>query len=137
MTSDQLAFLSAAELVAQIKTGELSAVELTDASLARIEERNPSRTAVVHLYPEEARERARRAQQAIANGADLGPLHGLPTLIKDGFGQKAGWISTYGGIGKLTTLRDKESCPFTERVEAAGAIILGKTNAPAMGFRHL
>jgi amidase len=135
MTPDQLAFLPATELVAQLKAGELSAVELTDATLARIEERNPSLTAVVHLYPEEARERAKQADQAIANGTGLGPLHGLPALIKDGFGQKTGWISTYGGIGKLTALRDKESCPFTERVEAAGAIILGKTNAPAMGFR--
>jgi amidase len=135
MTPDQFAFLSATELVARMKAGDLSAVELTDATLARIEERNPSLTAVVHLYPDEARDRAKQADQAIANGRDLGPLHGLPTLIKDGFGQKAGWISTYGGIGRLASLRDTESCPFTERVEAAGGVVLGKTNAPAMGFR--
>ena len=135
MTFDDFAFLPATELVARIKSGELSPVELTDATLARIEQRNPSLTAVVHLYAEEARQRAQQAERAISDGTDLGPLHGLPTLIKDGFGQKAGWVSTYGGIAKLRTLRDKESCPFTERVEAAGAIVLGKTNAPAMGFR--
>ena len=59
-------------------------------ALGRIEERNPSLNAVIQVYAEEARARGRDATQDLMRGEDWGPLHGVPTLIKDGFGQKPG-----------------------------------------------
>jgi amidase len=131
----ELAFMPAVELSHRIKAREVSPSELVEVALGRIEERNPSLNAVIQVYAEEARARGRDATQALMAGEDWGPLHGVPTLIKDGFGQKPGWVSTYGGVEALRRLRDAGYCTFAECVESAGAIILGKTNSPTMGFR--
>ena len=69
-------------------------------------------------------------------GAALGPLHGVPTAIKDLFDFKPGWPATFGGVRALEELQRRTAyCTFAERIEKAGAIILGKTNSPVMGFR--
>src|SRR5438105_5832002 len=68
-------------------------------------------------------------------GQQLGPLHGVPSAIKDLFDFKPGWPSTFGGIRALKDLKLDLSCIYAERIERAGAIILGKTNSPVMGFR--
>ena len=70
-----------------------------------------------------------------SSGAELGPLHGLPTAIKDLFDFKPGWKSTFGGLPVLADNVIDAYCVFAERVEKAGAIIVGKTNSPVMGFR--
>ncbi len=133
--SDELARLSAANLALRIRRRDLSPVEVVDAFIARIEARNPSLNALVYLGFEDARARARGAEQALMSGSALGPLHGVPTAIKDLFDFKPGWPSTFGGVRALKDFVPDFYCAFAERIEQAGAILLGKTNSPVMGFR--
>ena len=75
------------------------------------------------------------AERAVVAGDPLGPLHGVPTAIKDLFDFKPGWKATFGGLPVLADLVIDAYCVFAERIERAGAIIVGKTNSPVMGFR--
>ncbi len=127
--------MPAAGLARAIRERRLSCAELLEATLARIEERDPSLNAFVHLAFEESRARAREADAAVASGAPLGPLHGVPTAIKDLFDFKPGWPATFGGIPALRDYTLPVSCIWAERMERAGAIVIGKTNSPVMGFR--
>jgi amidase len=104
-------------------------------TIERIERRNPSLNAFVHLDFEQAMERARAAEATIASGATLGPLHGVPAAMKDLFDFKPGWPSTFGGIRALRKQVINAYCRYAESMEAAGAILVGKTNAPVMGLR--
>src|SRR6187200_1206622 len=106
-----------------------------DATIARIEARNPSLNALVFTAFDEARAAAREAERAVTSGAELGPLHGVPAAIKDLFDFKPGWPTTFGGVRALKDNIAQFCCPFTERFEKAGAILIGKTNAPVMGLR--
>jgi amidase len=133
--SDDLAYMTATELAWRIRGRQLSPVEVVDAFIGRIEERNPSLNAFVYRGYEDAREQAREAERALTSGGELGPLHGVPTAMKDLFDFKPGWVSTFGGIRALKELIIDSYCAFAERVETAGAILLGKTNSPVMGFR--
>jgi amidase len=135
MARDDLAYASATELAARIRQRELSPVEAVDAAIERIEAGNERLNAFVHLGFDDARSAAREAERALAAGADVGPLHGVPTAIKDLFDFKPGWPSTFGGIRALAEFRPDFHCLFAERIERAGAIIVGKTNSPTMGFR--
>ena len=135
VTGDELAYTSATELAARIRRRELSPVEVMDATLARIERRNPSVTALVHEAFDEAREAAREAGRRLDSGEEVGPLHGVPTAIKDLFDFKPGWPATFGGIRALRDFRPPLTCMWAERMERAGAIIVGKTNSPVMGLR--
>ena len=133
--SDDLAYATATELAARIRRRDLSPVEVVDAVIARIEARNPSLNALVFTAFDEAREQARRAERAVTSGAALGPLHGVPTAIKDLFDFKPGWPATFGGIRALRDFSVPAHCTYAERMEAAGAVLVGKTNSPVMGFR--
>ena len=138
MTGDDLSFASAGSIADSIKARKLSPVEVMDHFIKRIEERNPSLNAVVHLAPEEGRKAAKAAEQAVMTGKTLGPLHGVPVAIKDLFDFKPGWPATLGGIRALKDFRPNLTCPFAERIEQrGGAIIIGKTNSPVMGFRGI
>jgi amidase/aspartyl-tRNA(Asn)/glutamyl-tRNA(Gln) amidotransferase subunit A len=132
-----IAWTSAGELASRIRRRELSPVELMRATIERIEERNPSLNAFVFLDFDQAMERARAAEAALTPGATLGPLHGVPAAMKDLFDFKPGWPSTFGGIRALRHQVIDAYCTFSERMEAAGAILVGKTNAPAMGLRGI
>jgi amidase/aspartyl-tRNA(Asn)/glutamyl-tRNA(Gln) amidotransferase subunit A len=110
-------------------------VEVVDATLARIETRNPSVNALVYVDVEGARAAAREAEHAVMTGAPLGPLHGVPAAIKDLFDFKPGWPATFGGIRALKDYRVEAYCGFAERAEQAGAVLVGKGNSPVMGFR--
>jgi len=68
-------------------------------------------------------------------GDALGPLHGIPVAIKDLFSSKPGTPMTMGGVRALKDNITQHRCIFTERIEQAGAIVIGKTNSPVMGFR--
>jgi amidase len=131
----ELARVSATQLAQRIRERELSAVEVLEAVIARIDERNPSLNALVYLAFDEARERAQAADAALAAGEALGPLHGVPTAIKDLFDFKPGWPATLGGIPALRDHVIDARGMWAERMEAAGAIVVGKTNSPVMGFR--
>jgi amidase len=133
----ETAWASAAELAARIRTHDLSPVELMTATIERIERRNPSLNAFVHLDFDQAMERARAAEAAVASGATLGPLHGVPAAMKDLFDFKPGWPSTFGGVRALRDQVIDAYCTYSERMERAGAILVGKTNAPVMGLRGI
>ena len=134
-TDDELAYTSATELARRVSAREVAPTELVEAVIARIEERNPALNAVVFTGYDDARRAAADADAAVLRGDDLGPLHGVPTLIKDLFDFKPGWTSTFGGVPALANQVIDAYCMFAERVEHAGAIIVGKTNSPVMGMR--
>ena len=133
--SDELAYLDAAEIAARMRQRQLSPVDVVAAFITRIEARNPTLNAFVYREFEEARAKAKDAEMALTDGRPLGPLHGVPVAIKDLFDFKPGWISTFGGIRAMRNYTANFYCAFAERIEQAGAIILGKTNSPIMGFR--
>ncbi|CAN5862382.1 amidase [soil metagenome] len=135
MTSQDVAYRSASDLASTIACGELSPVEVVEATIDRIEARNPTLNAIVYKGYDDARADARRAQEAIAGGEDLGPLHGVPVVMKDLFDFKPGWPSTFGGVPAMADFTIDAYCVWAERMEAAGAIIVGKGNSPAMGYR--
>jgi amidase len=133
--SDELAYASVTDIARAIRERKLSPVEVVDAFITRIEARNPSLNAFVYRGFDEARDSAKKAEAKVMSGQELGVLHGVPVGIKDLFDFKPGWISTFGGIRALRNYKVNFYCAFAERIEKAGAIILGKTNSPVMGFR--
>src|SRR2546428_10220851 len=131
------AWASAADLAQRIRRHEISPVELMTFTIQRIERRNPSLNAFVFLDFEHAMERARVAEAALASSESLGPLHGVPVAMKDLFDFNPGWPATFGGVRALRNQVIDAYCPYAERMERAGAILVGKTNAPIMGLRGI
>ncbi len=130
-----VAYRSAVELAGDIAEHRVSPVEVMEETLRRVEVREPSLNAVVYRGFDEALESARSAEEALANGEPGGPLRGVPVLMKDLFDFKPGWPATFGGIPAMADFSIDGYCVWAERMEAAGAIIIGKGNSPAMGFR--
>ncbi|WP_347351491.1 amidase family protein [Intrasporangium sp.] len=135
MDSLDLATTSATEVARAIRDREVSPTEVMQATIERVERVNPAVNALVHKAFDEAMTRAAEADQQVALGRELGPLHGVPTAIKDLFEFKPGWPATLGGIPALRDHTVDATCVWAQRMEAAGAIIIGKTNAPVLGFR--
>ncbi len=122
------AFLSAGRIAKDIAAGRVSAREITDAHIKRIEAYNDALNAVVVERFAAAREEARRADQMIAQGKSLGPLHGVPMTIKDSF-DFAGLPSTFGHVSRRDHMAACDAVTV-QRLRQAGAIVLGKTNVP-------
>jgi amidase/aspartyl-tRNA(Asn)/glutamyl-tRNA(Gln) amidotransferase subunit A len=135
ISPNEVAYMPASELAARIKKRELSPVEVTEAFITRIEERNKSLNAIIYFGYEDALKNAKEAERALLAGEEVGILHGVPTALKDLFGAKPGWISTFGGIRALKDNVVDYANPYCERLEKAGAIFVGKTNSPVFGFR--
>jgi amidase/aspartyl-tRNA(Asn)/glutamyl-tRNA(Gln) amidotransferase subunit A len=136
LLSDELAYVPAHELAARIRRRDLSPVEVVEAFIRRIEARNPSLNAFVYLDFDGARARAKEAENAVMAGEQLGPLHGVPSALKDLFDFKPGWPATLGGFSALKNHVVNAYCVFCERMETrGGAVLLGKTNSALMGFR--
>ena len=129
--ADDITSLSAVELAARIRRKELSASEVLEAHLARIERMNPRVNAIVTLVPDRAREWARAADERQASGAALGPLHGLPVAHKD-LVETAG-IRTTRGSPYYKDYVPTTDALIVKRLRAAGAITVGKTNTPEFG----
>jgi amidase len=126
-----ICFLTAVEMASLIRRKKLSAREVMDAHLKQIERVNPKVNAIVTLIAEQARENARKADDAQARGATLGPLHGLPVAHKD-LVETAGIRTTFGS----PVFKDNvptEDAILVERIKRAGAIAVGKTNTPEFG----
>ena len=132
---DEIARMSAVDMARRVRDRDVSPVELVEAAIARVEARNPSLNALIFKGYEDARERARAAEQAVMAGQVLGPLHGVPTAMKDCGDFKPGWPTSWGGVRALKGHIATSWCTYAKRIEAAGAILLGKTNSPALGFR--
>ena len=128
MTDAGLAKRSALELAELIRAGEVSPVEVLDASLAAIERLNPVVNAIITLADDAARKSAIAAEQAVSRGDELGLLHGLPVVIKD-ITETADIRTTYASALFIDNV-PKEDAEVVARLKRAGAIILGKTNTP-------
>lgn len=137
MLSDELAYMSAKEIASKIKNRDLSALEVTDAFISRIEKRDKSLNSFVYKGFDEARENANKADCALLSGKETGVFHGVPSALKDLFGAKPGWVSTFGGLAPLKDNKANNYCAFGERYEKVGGILLGKTNSPLLGARGL
>lgn len=122
---------TATELATAIRSGETTAEAVLDAHLNRIAE-HEELNAFVTVIEESAREQARRADEAVDAGEDLGPLHGVPVAIKDLTQRKAGVRHTLG-LAPLSEHVASTDSVTVERLEAAGAVIIGTTNTPALG----
>ncbi len=129
--SQEICFMSATEMAAQIHAGRLSAHETMQAHLAQIERVNPQLNAIVTLHAEQALDAARAADEAQARGAPLGPLHGLPVVHKDLLLTK-GMRTTFGSRVHEHFVPTR-SALAVERQQQAGAISIGKTNTPEFG----
>ncbi len=128
---NDICFLSAVEMALRIRRKQLSAREALDAHLRQIERLNPKVNAIVTLLPEQAAARAGQLDELAARGKFLGPLHGLPTAHKDLLDTQ-GIRTTYGSPIFRDHVPDVDAL-LAERVRAAGAILLGKTNTPEFG----
>lgn len=123
-------YRSAFGLAEDIKQGKLSAVEVLEFFLARIEQHNAALNAVVAMNREAAHERAAAADAAAARGEDWGLLHGVPLTIKDVFCTSD--MPTVGGIKERAGVIPATNAIAVQRYLDAGAVIFGKTNVPFM-----
>lgn len=118
--------LSASVMAEKIKAGELSALEVTEAHIRRIEAINGKINAVVIPLFDQARAAAAEADAKQARGEPLGPLHGVPVTIKEQY-RVAGTQTTLGATNQIGNVYHDEG-PLVTKLRQAGAIILGKTN---------
>ena len=124
----ETAWLSAWQLREAFERRELSATEVTAASLARIEALDPALRAFITVAGERAMDDARRADARAASGARLGPLHGIPVAVKDEVWTE-GIASTGGSLLYRDFVPDRDG-EVARRLRDAGAVIVGKTNMP-------
>ena len=133
MPDDALAFASAYEVRRLLDSRQVSSMELTELFLRRIENLDPKLNAYLTVTADLAMDQARIADEATARGESLGALHGIPISIKDLESTK-GVRTTFGSLPFKDYVPDRDSV-VVERIKAAGAVILGKTNTPEHGFR--
>src|SRR4051812_23147458 len=105
------ALLPATELLAALRERRISSRELLEHGLQRIERYNRKLNALLSLDAERALAEADVADEARARGRDLGPLHGLPMTLRDGF---------------------EDNSDAVLRLRSAGAVVFGRTNAPSL-----
>jgi amidase len=136
-----LVFVSAFEAARAIRRGEVSSLELTTQILERIEKYNPKLNAVVTILKDEALNRARAADEALAKGELWGPLHGVPCTIKDSF--EVANVLTTSGVPALANYIPKKDAivvkrlkeagiVIIKRLKEAGIVIIGHTNVPIL-----
>jgi amidase len=129
--SSDLCFLTATELARRIRAREVSVTEVLQAHLAQIERVNPRVNAIVTLTAERALAEARTKDAELARGGVVGPLFGLPVAHKD-LVPTRGIRTTYGSLVYRDHVPDQDGL-IVERLRAAGAITIGKTNTPEFG----
>jgi amidase len=132
MTSEiwQFSATEAADLIAR---RQLSSAQVIDAHLARIDAVNPVLNAVVRVLADEARAAAESADRRLAAGEKVGPLHGVPFTVKENI--DVANLPTTWGVPALAQAVAPLDAPVVERMRAAGAILIGRTNLPDMALR--
>src|SRR5215813_10386053 len=123
----------AVELAAMIRDREVSSREVVQAHLDRIEVVNPHLNAIVRLLADQALAAADAADRAVADGAQLRPLHGVPFTVKENI-DLAGTPTTQGVPAPAEAVAPVDA-PQVERLRAAGAIPFGRSNLPDFGLR--
>jgi amidase len=132
MSDEELCFLQASELVVMYRRRTVSPIEVVRAVLGRIDKVNPRLNAYCTVAADQALAAARRATAALGKkGVTLGPLHGVPVSIKDLTPTK-GIRTTWGSKLHEHDVPDADGL-VVERLKAAGAIVIGKTNTPEFG----
>lgn len=126
MMPSDLTSLTIAPAVELMKKGELSASDLTQACLQRIQALNPVLNIFITVATDEARQAAAAADQILAGGGDVGLLHGIPVALKDSFDVK-GYPTTAGSAVLRDNIASDDS-EVAKRLREAGAVILGKLN---------
>ena len=135
---EELLFRPAYQLVALIRQRRVSAIRLIETHLDQIGRHNTALNAIVSLDEEGACQRAWEADDALAHGQCWGPLHGVPFTLKD-HQDTVGLRSTMGGYPPFLDRLPEEDSTVASRLKAAGAILLGKSNAvffPFGAFGH-
>ncbi|MBI2877912.1 MAG: Asp-tRNA(Asn)/Glu-tRNA(Gln) amidotransferase subunit GatA [Candidatus Tectomicrobia bacterium] len=126
MEREGLCFLTIGELADLLRKREVSPVEATEAVLARVEQLEGRVHAYITVTREEARRAAQEAERAIRSGNYRGPLHGIPVSLKDNIYTRG--VRTTGGARILRDHIPDHDATLVERLKAAGAVIVGKTN---------
>ena len=124
------AFASAGELARKIKAREIGCAELLALYLDRVERINPDLNAIIVQISDQATERAKAADEALARGEDWGPLHGVPMTVKESY-DVAGTPTTWGAPHLRDNVAAKDALAVS-RLKNAGAVVFGKTNVPLM-----
>ena len=133
--SQDLCFLSAAELRVRIIRKEVSPVEITRAVLARAEKLQPQLNCFITLCGDEAIAQAQAAERKVMAGEPLGLLHGIPLTVKDIVNTK-GVRTTFGAVPYRDNV-PAEDAVAVARLRAQGAILIGKTTTPEFGSKCL
>src|SRR6266403_2179943 len=116
------------EIAQEIRSKNVSPVEIVELHLKHIEALQPKLNAFVHLDAEGARQQAHVAERAVLRGEQLGPLHGVPLTIKSCI-DVTGWPCPAGSLLRKDYV-SKQDAPLVSRLKAAGALLLGNTNTP-------
>lgn len=124
---------TATRLALAIRTRVISSREAVESCLARIEQVNPALNALVEVSADEALAVADKADQAVAKGEAVGPLHGVPVSIKINSDQKG--HATTNGIVAFKTHKATEDGPHVANLRKAGAVFVGRSNTPAFSYR--
>jgi amidase len=125
--------MGALELAALIRDGDVSSREVVEAHLVRVDKVNGHVNAIVRLLADEALAAADTADRAVADGRDLGQLHGVPFTVKENI-DVAGTPTTHGVV-PLAEAFTTVDAPTVTRMRAAGAIPFARTNLPDLGLR--
>ncbi len=128
-----LCFQSAPAIADAVNSGQHSATDVVDAFLDRVEERNDVTNSYITVLESAARERAREIATAVEDGDHL-PLAGVPVGMKDLEMTKEGVTHTMGLVPFADNVAS-ETSTIIQRLEDAGAIIVGTTNTPELGYR--
>ncbi len=132
MDNLEICYMSAAEMAEVIRARKIPPVEIMDAVLSRIERLNSEINAYCTLAADSARQQAREAEIVLMKGGELGPLHGVPVSIKDLIFTRD--IRTTAGSKIYENFIPQQDAIVVERLRAAGAIIIGKTNTSEFGW---
>ena len=125
---------SLAELAGQVRRAEVSAREVVGHALERIEALNPSVRAFVAVDADAAMAAAATVDETVAAGGDPGPLAGLPFAVKD-LEDAAGFVTSHGSVVYAEGPPAAADSPLVARMKAAGAVVVGKTNTPELGWK--
>ena len=126
----ETAFASATELARRIRTKEVGCVELLNFYFDRVDRFNPALNALIVQMRDDALERAKAADAALARGERWGPLHGVPMTVKESY-DVAGTPTTWGAPQLKGNIAAADALSIT-RLKDAGVVIFGKTNVPLM-----
>lgn len=130
----ELEKLSAVQLGKKVNTKEVKAIEVIEYFRQRIEERNPSINAFTYTKFDEAMLEANVIDHIIDKGYDVGVFAGVPVGLKDFLPSKKGWPASHGGVKSYQTIDHCDGAIYSG-MQRLGCVAVGKTNAPAFGFR--